>query len=255
MDSLVKRGWGNITPSEATVDGASSSSATTAVVNQQQQQQHPNIRVLPIQRTDWLKVFLRGCFDIKFWQNTADPTRPAFAWYLNHVANEIQQLTTSNSEHDNDDDGPASVILVGHSAGGWLGRAALGYYGTKNSNDSNASKLVDDDDDDEETNNKRSSSIHIDLTRISGMVTLGAPHLPPPPDIMDMTRGALRLTHENYPGAFFSNQLFYITVIGDAVRGMKQVRSNPMEPTSMTGFAYNSYEAVCGNGEATGDGT
>lgn len=36
---------------------------------------------------------------------------------------------------------------------------------------------------------------------IRGLVTLGAPHYPPPPPIKDMTQGALRWTSMNFPGA------------------------------------------------------
>jgi len=68
------------------------------------------------------------------------------------------------------------------------------------------------------------------------------------------TTGALKLTCENFPGAYHSDSLFYVTVIGDAVQGVKQERQNPLEPTSKAGFAFNSYEAVCGDGTTVGDG-
>ena len=71
---------------------------------------------------------------------------------------------------------------------------------------------------------------------------------------MDMTRGALKITDQQFPGAFHAPSLFYITVIGDAVQGAKQERTSPFEPTTITGLAYNSYEAVCGDGTVTGDG-
>jgi hypothetical protein len=45
-----------------------------------------------------------------------------------------------------------------------------------------------------------------------------------------------------------------VTVIGEAIQGVKQERKSPLERTSVTGFAYNSYEAVCGNGTTIGDG-
>ena len=32
-------------------------------------------------------------------------------------------------------------------------------------------------------------SLPIDLNSIAGIVTLGSPNLPPPPTVMDMTRG------------------------------------------------------------------
>mmetsp|Transcript_22485 Transcript_22485/g.64670 ORF Transcript_22485/g.64670 Transcript_22485/m.64670 type:complete len:322 (-) Transcript_22485:61-1026(-) len=177
------------------------------------------ISVLPVQRGDWLNVFLRGALDLKFWANEAPPTRQAFSWYLERIANEIQNLK--------DDE---RIVLVGHSAGGWLGRAAIGF----GSEDEDAPP--------------------VDLSKIAGLVTLGAPHLPPPPGIMDMTRGALRITHERFPGSYHAPDLFYITAIGLSVQGEKQERKSPLEPTSVKGFAYNAYESVCGDGTTIGDG-
>jgi hypothetical protein len=124
-----------------------------------------------------------------------------------------------------------SMILLGHSAGGWLGRAAVGFGS-------------------EETE----EGLSIDSSKIKGIVTLGAPNQPPPPGVMDMTRGALRITNEQFPGAFHAPSTFYITVIGNVVEGKKQERSSPFERTSVTGFAFQSYEAVCGVGGTVGDG-
>jgi pimeloyl-ACP methyl ester carboxylesterase len=114
------------------------------------------IDILPVERLDWLQVFLRGATDLKFWQSEAPPTRPAFRWYLERIADKVQQLE--------DDE---QLILVGHSAGGWLARAAVGF-------------------------GMLPEAPQIDLDKIVGIVTLGAPNLPPPPEVMDMTRGALR---------------------------------------------------------------
>jgi pimeloyl-ACP methyl ester carboxylesterase len=240
VESLAKRGW-----STTTTTSDQDRNATNAVVTAKGADgiATNQVRVLPIARTDWLQVFWRGCFDVQFWQNTADATRPAFAWYLNAVATELEHLVADDAD---DDTTTTRVILIGHSAGGWLGRAALGYYGTTTTEVAPAA-----------TTATATSLFHcIDLTKVMGLVTLGAPNLPPPPQVMDMTRGALRLTHETFPGAYHHNDnIFYMTVVGDAVPGVRQVRSSPWEPTSVTGFAYNSYQAVCGNGTTIGDGT
>jgi len=182
------------------------------------------VRIVPMARTDWLQVFWRGALDLQFWQGVAPPTGPAFRWYLERVKDNIQEMTI------NDDDNDPKVVLLCHSAGGWLARAVLGYYSQQNDD----SRL---------------------LEKVCGVVTLGAPHSPPPPTVMDMTRGALKKTDQSFPGAYHSEDgLFYVTVIGDAVQGVKQERKNPLEPTSTTGFAFNSYEAVCGDGTVFGDG-
>jgi len=183
------------------------------------------IRVLPLKRTDWLQVFLRGAVSLDFWRNQAPPA-VAFGWYLDRVAEQVKDLVATDKD--------AKIVLVCHSAGGWLARAALGF--------GSASYVSD---------KKETPSFCIDLDRIIGMVTLGAPHEPPPPQVMDMTRGALRITHSEFPGAFHTPRLFYVTVIGNAVAGVKREGN---EKNTVAGFAYNSYEAVCGDGTTVGDG-
>lgn len=187
VESLMKRGW-----------------------------QTDQISVLPVKRLDWLNVFLKGALDIDFWRSNAPPTKPAFSWYLEKIAAEIELIGEDER-----------IILLGHSAGGWLGRAALGFGST----------------------DERAPQVNID--KVLGIVTLGAPNQPPPPDIMDMTRGALRITNEKFPGSYHAPNTFYVTVIGKAVKGRKQTRE---ERTSLSGFAFNSYKAVCGNGTTVGDG-
>jgi hypothetical protein len=233
---LILPGFGNDSK-DYTLDG------TKSLVSSLQQKGWPveQISVLPVQRTDWLQVFWQGASDWKFWQGTAPPTRRAFAWYLERIAKEMASL---------DDD--EQMVLVGHSAGGWLGRAAIGFGSLSFSGEEQ---------DDEDV--RRAPPI--DISKVAGIVTLGAPNLPPPPEIMDMTRGALRITHQRFPGTYHSknrsnnknknnNNMFYITVVGVAVRGEPQVRNSPWEPTTRTGFAFNSYESVCGDGTTIGDG-
>lgn len=173
-----------------------------------------DIEILPVKRSDWLNVFLRGALDWQFWAGIAPATRPAFSWYLQRIAEAMP----------GDD---RRVLLVCHSAGGWLARAALGY-------------LQD----------------SIDpVQKVCGIVTLGAPHLPPPPGVMDVTRGALPMTHDDFPGAYFQNDgVLYITVAGNAVVGEEQKKASLLQPTSPKGFAYNSYLGVSGNGTDSGDG-
>jgi len=166
------------------------------------------------------------------------------------------------------------VVLIGHSAGGWLARAALGFYSEPFFDEVKIENNPVDPDPITETTalqaittttttttatETTAPSLRLNRHDILGLVTLGAPQVPPPPPLMDMTRGALRITQETFPGAFFQNELFYLTVIGNATQGIAQhVRKswhNPLgTPTTVTGFAYNSYQAVCGNGSTFGDG-
>jgi hypothetical protein len=198
-----------------------------------------NIDVLRVTRSDWLQVFWKGMLDIKFWTADADPTRAAFRWYLDRIAQQIEENCNNNCH----------VILVAHSAGGWLGRAALG-FGSQESTEANGGKNFN-------ATVATTLGPPINLDNVLGLVSLGAPHLPPPPGVMDMTRGALRITNEQFPGAFHKvkNGIFYVTAIGLSIQGEEQQRnSNPLEPTTVKGFAYNSYDAVCGDGSTIGDG-
>ena len=180
------------------------------------------IRTLPMKRSDWFQVFWRGCLDPQFWAGNAPPTRPAFAWYLDRIQSTVQEMC----ETSNDDD--VSVVLLAHSAGGWLARAALGSV---------------------ECDDKASLR-----EKVVGLVTLGTPHMPPPPEIMDMTRGALLWTDKSCPGAMWKDDMFYLTVMGNAITGQPQERKSPFEPRSVAAFAHDSYTQVCGIGTTTGDG-
>ncbi len=212
------------------------------------------LHVVPLNRFDWLLVFAKGLWDEEFRNGQADPTRPAFGWYLNRVATEIDKIVQQQDKAAGDSDDnkkERQIILLGHSAGGWLARAALGFYGVDN----------DDDDDEEEEDDAsppsaRDSLPTIPLDRILGVVTLGAPNQPPPQHVMDMTRGAFTTTCQLFPSAsYFTNRnIFYMTVTGNAVEGEYQARSSFLEPSTTKGFAYESYKTVCGTGETMGDG-
>lgn len=232
------------------------------------------IAVLPVRRADWVQVFGKGALDGDFWKGTADPTRPAYRWYLDRVASAVHDLTSTDDDGGIDADGdgnrgeelpktssssPLQVILVGHSAGGWLGRAACGFGSAKAAA---ANPTASDRTDAVPPSPTTPASYALDLSKVAGMVTLGAPHTAPPPPFMDMTRGALRITNERFPGAYH-DALWYLTVAGAAVQGSAPERrkssssSSPLlfeRRSTPATYAYNSYEAVCGVGTAMGDG-
>lgn len=201
---LICPGFGYTTKDYTGPDGLVSS-----LVQQGWNREHVN--VLDIKRSDWFNVFLRGISDLKFWQADAAPTRPAFRWYLDLIAIRIQQICSQTGEKP-------KLVIIGHSAGGWLCRAALGFL----------------------SGEVKGMPQIIDLTNITGLVTLGTPHIPPPPGIFDISRGALRITNEMFPGAYFSPAIRYITVIGCSIEGR--------------GLAFDSYQRVCGDGSQKGDG-
>ena len=137
------------------------------------------------------------------------------------------------------------AVLIGHSAGGWLARAVLsdGSWPPQGKNKiMTAFSLL----------SLSTSSSHdhgllfmvnvclidpppfllgvsamsqTDATEakavISNCITLGTPHFPPEPPVMDMTRGALTHVHVTYPGAYLKNKgIGYTTVVGNALTGV-----------------------------------
>ncbi|CAM9491490.1 unnamed protein product, partial [Phaeothamnion confervicola] len=163
--------------------------------------------------SDWWKV-LRGCTTWAFWRGTASPYEPAFAWYLDMVRKTVDVARKET--------GAPRVILVGHSAGGWLARAAMG-AGTWDETAGTSTEDV-----------------------VAGLVSLGTPHFPGP---ADMTRGALSYTSATFPGAFLADRgIFYVTVAGSAVEGVEAAPQGDIRR-----FSFVSYQTVCGQGDVGGD--
>ena len=96
------------------------------------------VRVMPLLRKQWLNV-LWGVFDLSFWLGKVTPYEKSYGWYVQMARDIIADAGAKGS----------GVIVIGHSAGGWLGRAALG----------------------------DGSDFDAD---IRAFVSLGAPHSPPP---------------------------------------------------------------------------
>jgi pimeloyl-ACP methyl ester carboxylesterase len=196
--------------------------------------QDDQIHVLPIQRLDWAQILLKGMMDLQFWKGTAAPNRPAYCWYLSRVAGEIRRIDQQvKKEHGQE--AKAKIVLIGHSAGGWLARAAVG-YGTQHC------FLKD---------SMWECGFKIDIDNILGIVTLGSPHLPTAKPSEDNTGGALRATNERFPGAYFAKKIFYVTAAGNAVAGTPP----SLIPKSLSEFAFKSYRMVTGTtGHTQGDG-
>eukprot|EP00440_Ansanella_granifera_P012563 gb/GFBE01013651.1/.p1 GENE.gb/GFBE01013651.1/~~gb/GFBE01013651.1/.p1 ORF type:complete len:302 (+),score=48.85 gb/GFBE01013651.1/:1-906(+) len=163
--------------------------------------------VLPVARSDWLRV-LGGLFDEDFRAGNAPPDT-AFGWYLDRVEEAVECASDTEGQR---------VLLLAHSAGGWLARAALG---------------------------RRNGRL---AERVRALVSLGAPHQRPVAD--DQTRGALKFVNEEYPGAFLQRQgLEYVTVAGAAVVGNETAERGTAERE-----AWISYERLVGRGDVPGDG-
>jgi pimeloyl-ACP methyl ester carboxylesterase len=113
--------------------------------------------------------------------------------------------------------GAARVNFIGHSAGGSVARLYLGdvdYDGVAFAGHRRAASLI----------------------------TLGCPHF----SLLSWTRRTVDFINHHYPGAFYS-QVAYVAAIGESVRGKF--------PGSLAEMAaHQSYQLVCGDGSAVGDG-
>lgn len=192
------------------------------------------IFTLPVQRSDWIRV-AGGLLDYKFYLNDALPTGGGYGWYLKRFRETVDQAYEAAESNED------RVLVIGHSAGGWLARAGMG--------DGLWCP---------ETNARTAE-------RICGLVTVGAIHKAPVDAGTCVTRGALRNTDDAYPGAFLKSEgVGYVSVGGDAIFGDNskdaEEKSEADELYSTRGegsagrVAYTSYEAVCGTGGVTGDG-
>lgn len=161
-----------------------------------------DVHIVPVERYDWIRVAL-GLFDVRFWQSNQLPTGWAYGWYLQRTLDTIEKAAAAAAEKYDSSSAQqqqaASVLVVAHSAGGWLARAALGEQQRR-------------------VNSSSSSSASTTGDVVCGLVTLGAPHFPPPDGINCATRGALKNTNLEYPGAY-RKDIVYVTVAGNAVTG------------------------------------
>ncbi len=150
-----------------------------------------------------------GLLDTAYWAGSLKP-RPTVDWYLERISTAI---TAAKLAAPN-----VPITLLAHSAGGWLGRLYMLEFGTS-------------------TNG------------IDRFVSLGSPHLAPPPGVVDQTRGILTWISENAPDCHH-NDVEYVTIAGRYIKGA---------PLSGPGgwqrrIVGAGYQQVCGDANAWGDG-
>ncbi|EFJ43502.1 hypothetical protein VOLCADRAFT_121439 [Volvox carteri f. nagariensis] len=147
--------------------------------------------VIPVERKDWFRV-ARAVLTRRFWQGTLT-THPGYTWYLERVAATVEQAMRET--------GAEQVILVGHSAGGWLGRAYLAdpryqrCWPQVHAAAADSTVVVSP----AATVTDAASAVELPAPgtagtkpnpRVRALVTLGTPQRPPPPEKKrDMTGG------------------------------------------------------------------
>lgn len=189
----------------------------TALAESLRRRGHSPVTVVPIQRWQWALNAL-GFFTADYWRGTLQP-RPLLDWYLSCVDTTVQAVlnTPSSIDADADVETTRRINIVGHSAGGWLARVYLSEY---------ASPEID--------------------GEVDMLLTLGTPHAPPPPGVVDQTRGLLtyvaRECSEPAPTRV-------VCVAGTGIPG-RQIGKGTLGEL----VAFLSYAAVCGDGAVDGDG-
>ena len=75
-----------------------------------------DVTVVDVARWEWIRV-AGGVLDPGFWTCEQRPDGVAYGWYVRRARETIAAASARSG---------ARVLVVGHSAGGWLARAALG---------------------------------------------------------------------------------------------------------------------------------
>lgn len=176
------------------------------------------VTVADVKRYDWLRN-AAGLTDVNYWRGTLCP-RPTVDWYLNYIDDAVEQSLLAS--------GADEVVLLAHSAGGWLGRVWM-------------------------------HASHENATRVRKFCSLGSPHRPPPTDgdslVIDQTRGILTWVEREMPGAHHDD-VEYVTVAGTYLEGLapsvEKVTSGTSELAQV--MAGVGYMQVCGKADVPGDG-
>ena len=165
-----------------------------------------SVTTIKVARTDWLRNAV-GVVTPEYWTGTLKPL-PTVAWYLDRID---EALDTDAQEE--------GVVLIAHSAGGWLGRLWMDAY-----------------------------SGH---TKVHTYISLGSPQLAAPEgsDAFDQTRGILTYINRKLPGAFHDN-VQYVTVSGSWKKGAGRLQAGNFSDF----FVGLTYKQTCGESEVDGDG-
>ena len=136
--------------------------------------------VVAIKRLDWLRLLGPSITQpVRFARNEMTAAI-LYKFYVDQVRAQLTALEAQGR----------SVVLVGHSAGGWLVRELM-----------------------------------TEADNVLGLVSLGTPHYPA--QVNDATRGALRNCNEVCPGPF-KNGKFYVSVAGTAVKANAAAKRGDM---------------------------
>jgi len=191
--------------------GLGNSAADYSNLAVQLQTKNLHVEVAPVARIDWARN-AAGLLDTAYWTGSLKP-RPTVDWYLDRIATAIAAAKSVA--------GPdVPLTLLAHSAGGWLGRLYMLEYDPSSTTQG-----------------------------IDRFVSLGAPHLAPPPGVVDQTRGILTWISENCPGCYHDD-VEYVTIAGKYIKGAPFTGPGGWQ-RRVVGAGY---QQVCGDSSVWGDG-
>ena len=170
--------------------------------------------IAQVARPDWLRN-AAGIVKPSYWLGTLEP-RPTVDWYLERINNAIDEARNASENN-------GEVVLLAHSAGGWLSRVYL-----ESKEDFANAKLV------------------------SKIISLGSPLNAVPldvPGVVDQTRGILTYVEANClsPKAL---GIEWICLAGTYKTGVKEFSRERFSDF----IVGQGYKQVCGAADASGDG-
>ena len=211
ITNLLVTGSGDKSPQFAPVlilPGLGNSSADYAsLASSLAERGHAAVSIAPVARWKW-SLNARGFFTSDYWKGTLRPDQ-VLKWYFGCVDLGLRELVESGMDL-------SGISVVGHSAGGWLGRAYLAECAPAE-------------------------------LRVSSLVTLGTPHKAPPKGQIDQTRGLLKYIDRECEMSDLVDD--FVCVAGTGTIGKQFGNGSVGEYV-----AYLSYAAVSGEGNVDGDG-
>lgn len=168
---------------------------------------HAAVSIAPVARWKW-SLNARGFFTSDYWKGTLRPEQ-VLKWYFGCVDLGLKELFEAGVDRE-------GISVIGHSAGGWLGRAYLAECAPAE-------------------------------LRVSTLVTLGTPHKAPPEGQIDQTRGLLNYIDSHCEVSDLVDD--FVCVAGSGTVGKQFGKGSVGEYV-----AYLSYAAVSGEGNVDGDG-
>lgn len=167
--------------------------------------------VVPMARWQWALSVLRGLFTVDWYRRECKP-HILFKFYFDATSRKIAEV---HSKHPH-----ATMVLLCHSAGGWLARGLLSEKISHGSFLSKNQSVAD---------------------AIGGVVSLGTPHIPPENINNDMTNGAWTSVYKVDVDDVISKDIKFVTVAGLAVKASIRRDASREEE-----FAHQSYKTVRG---------